>query len=476
MNYKFEETPNFQSRINELNNPNGLFDYSFDPSLPDESNSNLKNERILKFSNLINELNTNPTTFTLAKIDNYIQMPEIKCCSKMIDDQIIKQLFDLASGAQDNIRQNSFFVIGSIILNFPDKIPLLFYYDIISLLSVSLSDPNEFYVSSIYFVINCLILKSSEFKQFFYKYFQFDFLVRKAYGFINSPNNDKIVECFSSITQYVGINNEIDASELFQLFTLALAKKFSQVNDRIEMNSCHFALVGIINFLNCQDIANIYKKSVVEDSNITIFLQFFFEITELKPEIINATILASQLYTLDISNMPNILPNIVRLFRFCRLDPDYDIIIHCIDIIIQIGNDQVFQQLINDLRLLDVIFEIMFESNTKTKYNIYSLFNSIICRLTPPEYVRVINNEFIGYLFNLIEINDPNFTEKLIADIFRIFQISEEIGAFEAICNVFESISAIIMIEDILQTNEISENSRSQLCYIMDKLNEKKNE
>lgn len=462
--YKLNETQNFQSQIYE-------FSVDVNSNLQNEGISDSENMNIIKFSSLIRNLKENPTTFTLIDIKRYIQKPEIKKCSQMIDEQVIEQLFNLANGKDDNIRQNSFYVIGSIILNFPQKITILFQYDIIELLTNFLSEQEKkYYVSSIYFVINSLIVKSSYIQKYFSEHFDFKSLFQNAYTFMNVQNNDEIVECFSSIAKYVEISDKNEAYLLVQIFYLALAKKISSGKDRIEINSYNLALIGIINFLNYQKFSLQDKKEVIESTDISVFLQFFIEPTEITAEIINATILTTHLFSLDISNIQNVLPQIVKLLKFGCLDPKYHIIINCINDIIQVCSDIVIQKLIDDLKIIEVIFNIMLESNVKTKIEIYSCFNSIISRLPKSEYIRIINIDFIGYLFDLIEMDDPEFMNKIIDDIFQIFQVATEIGEIITICSIFNSISAKTFIENLLQNDKINEMNLSHLQCLYEQI------
>ena len=112
-------------------------------------------------------------------------------------------------------------------------------------------------------------------------------------------------------------------------------------------------------------------------------------------------------------------------------------------------------------------------SNVKTKIKIYSCFNSIISRIPKDQYVMIVNDDFIGFLFNLIEIDDPDFIEKIIDDIYKIFRVAEEIGELDTILLVLENLKPIsgkYLIENIAQNQKISEKSLSYLHYIYDTL------
>lgn len=453
---------------------------SFQKRIDEENLANL-NEHIVKndlrfmfhFSDLINELINKPTTFTLIKLKDYIQKPEAQKCTNMIDEKVINVLLILADPNNNdlNIRQNSFFVIGEIIRNFQNKMPIFLNLQLIPLIKRSLLVPNRFFVGSIYFVINCLIIESFDFRSSFYQNFKFNFLFQSAYKFLNDDHNDLIVECFKSIVEYVGINSEKKARKLVQIFQVALAKKLKPEKDisLMDMCSCNFALIGIIQLLKTQDIPAYVRKLVIEDSSIPMCLQFFFKLNEFTSETINATILASQLYSLNVSNIPDILPQILKLFQLYSFDPNYHNIIYSLNNIIEFCNDHVFNHLIRDLKLLDVIINLIPRSNFQTKKEIYSCFSYIILRLPKSDFSIFISEEKISFLFDLIEMNDLDFINKVIADIYNIFITAEEIGQNRNANAVFISISAIPLIEDIFQKN-IDQQSFAFLNYIYQKL------
>ena len=73
--------------------------------------------------------------------------------------------------------------------------------------------------------------------------------------------------------------------------------------------------------------------------------------------------------------------------------------------IIEFCNDHVFNHLIRDLKLLDVIINLIPRSNFQTKKEIYSCFSYIILRLPKSDFSIFISEEKISFLFDLIEMN-----------------------------------------------------------------------
>ena len=141
--YKSDLVKNLKTRLKSFDILNNDENSNLESNSQDEVISDLKRiNNTFKFSDLISELNDSPTVFTLININKFIQLPEIQDCSDMIDEQVIGNLLFLASPdeSDDNIRQCSFFAIGSIIQYFSQKISLLFQQNLIPLLSNSLSN------------------------------------------------------------------------------------------------------------------------------------------------------------------------------------------------------------------------------------------------------------------------------------------------------------------------------------------------
>ncbi|OHT03364.1 hypothetical protein TRFO_29223 [Tritrichomonas foetus] len=467
---KYKETKNLKTS-DDLTNANSLDD---EPKIPNlfEIGNNIN--LMVKFGHLIDELRKNPTVFTLINLNEILNESAIQACHHLIDIHVISSLLNIASenNSDLNMRQNAFFVISLIMEQFPTSIPMFMHEKLPLLLTKSLERPNELFISSVFKVITTLIKMNIPFRSVFFSTFHLSILFHAAYQNLSAQHCHYIVECFTAITQYIEITDIEEVNTIMNIFKLIFIQKL-QRNMKINYHSHSYALIGTINLLSNTNIPSDERKELALSNMIHVYVQYYFQGNELTSDKINATILTARLICLNITNIPNSLPNIVNLLQLHYLDSQYHLIIQSLKQIIEFCPLETFQYLIEQLNLVNVIMDIIPRATLSTKIEIYECIRIIITITPVPILLNLIHENLLQCILDLTDLDDKEFTNKIIEDINTILSVFEESGQLDLFIIMMSNIDADEVMENLIQNDHVNEETKFIISSIHEKITSK---